>query len=259
VSRARRRSMVKSPSGHAEGGSSAGKRPKKHASPRKKRKNLVTETAGPKALEGAESAPGTYTLFTLPENTKPPETPVDASGLYDPEDIVDAPEHHALSKALGILTWDIWDHGVRPVTERKRDFVTAFPPRNPTAYSLGGMEHRTDHEWIPRTRAREMERFLSREATNGIDRLLARYGLKLKGASPLQLRTTPVRDPIDAARERNHALRVLYGSVDIEPKDMDTAKSAFLEHQERRRAAEEIRAARKRLQAESKDDEVRKP
>jgi hypothetical protein len=176
------------------------------------------------------------------------------AGSYEPEDIVDAPEHHVLSKALGILTWSIWDHDVRPVSERKRDFVTAFPPRDPTLFSLGGMERKSDHEWVPRARDQELERFLHRDGrANGVDSLLARYGLKLRGAGPLHVRTTPVRDSLQAARERNHALRVLHGSVDIEPKDMDAAKSAFLDQQEKRRAAEEIRAARKRLLDELKD------
>jgi hypothetical protein len=65
---------------------------------------LLRKTPGSNALEVAESTPVTHTLFTLEEGTKSVERPVGTPGLYDAEDIVDAPEHHALSKALGILT-----------------------------------------------------------------------------------------------------------------------------------------------------------
>jgi hypothetical protein len=192
------------------------------------------------------------TLFPVEAVARPAEAPrSDRPGLYDPDEIIDAPEYHGLSKALGILTWDIWDHDERPVAERKRDFVTACPPRDPMAFSLGGMVRKTEHEWAPRMRERELERFLARDGlSNGIDLALSRYGLKLKGAPPLELRTTPVRDSLQAARERNHGLRVLHGSVDVEPKDMDSAKVAFVEQQEKRRAAEQIRAARRALKEE---------
>jgi hypothetical protein len=215
-------------------------------------------TEGPLFTNSDHVRPTTASLFAdgaLPRSTEKPDPAL--LGLYDPDDIVDAPEHYALSKALGILTWDIWDHEERSVGERKRDFVTAFPPRNPVLFCVRGMERTTDREWSPRDRTRELERFLSRDGrANGIDSVLAHYGLKLKGAPPLQrLRTNPARDPLQAARERNHGLRVLHGSVDIEPKDMDSAKTAFVEQQEKKRAAEEIREARKRLKAELDRDE----
>jgi hypothetical protein len=226
--------------------------PNRKGSPRKSRASEPRSTPCESGHEELVNG-SLFPLVAVAPNSAPAAEAY-VPGLYDPDDIVDAPEHHALSKALGILSWDIWDHAVRPVSERRRDFVTAFPPREPMAFSLGGMERRAEHEWSPRARDREVERFLSRDGrANGIDNLLARYGLKLRDAPLLQLRSTPIRDFREAARERNRGLRNLHGSVDIEPKDMDSAKSAFVEQQERKRAAQEIRAARKLLKEDLED------
>jgi hypothetical protein len=43
---------------------------------------------------------------------------------------------------------------------------------------------------------------------------------------------------------------VLHGGVDIEPADMDAAKADFLDKQEAARAAQDVRAALKRMNEE---------
>src|SRR5262245_10043189 len=53
---------------------------------------------------------------------------------YNLDDLRDAPEFHAYSRALGILTWGTWDHGERPFEERVKDFARAFPPDDPVRF-----------------------------------------------------------------------------------------------------------------------------
>ncbi len=57
---------------------------------------------------------------------------------YDPARIVDAPEHHSRARAMGTLTWGTWEHDVRPVEERIKDFCAAYPPGDPVRFSQGG-------------------------------------------------------------------------------------------------------------------------
>lgn len=171
---------------------------------------------------------------------------------YDPQDLLDAEEHHALSRGLGILTWGTWDHDKRPVEQRIADFIAAFPPDDPTRHLNPGLEHRPDRTYAPATRAALEARFEACDWRPGsLDELLARYGLKRRNGPPMIERPF-VPDALRAtAQRRNHKLRVLHGGVDIEPADMDAAKVAFLETQEKVRAAEEIRAARRRMRAEN--------
>jgi len=80
--------------------------------------------------------------------------------------------------------------------------------------------------------------------------LLARYGLKLAGA-PAVLR--PIFEPApfrETAQRRNVKLRVLHGSVDIEPSNMDAAKAEFLDRQEKKQAAADVRLALRRMKEE---------
>jgi F420-dependent methylenetetrahydromethanopterin dehydrogenase len=54
----------------------------------------------------------------------------------------------------------------------------------------------------------------------------------------------------DVAKRRNVRLRVLHGSVDVEPSNMDAAKAEYLDRQEKKQAAIDVRAARARMQEE---------
>ena len=58
----------------------------------------------------------------------------------------------------------------------------------------------------------------------------------------------------EAAKRRNIKLRMLHGGVDVEPSNMDAAKAAYLDKEESRKAAEEVRAAVKRMQGELRED-----
>ena len=46
--------------------------------------------------------------------------------FYNPAKIVDAPEHHALARSMGLLTIGTWEHQARSVSQRIEDFVRAF-------------------------------------------------------------------------------------------------------------------------------------
>ena len=47
---------------------------------------------------------------------------------------------------------------------------------------------------------------------------------------------------------------MLHGGVDVEPSNMDSAKAAYLEKEASKKAAEEIRAAVKRMQEALRED-----
>jgi hypothetical protein len=170
---------------------------------------------------------------------------------YDPNKIVDAPEFHGLAKAMGTLTSSSWDHSERSFGERKADFLFAYPPHNPTRFSGGELEKRADGIYGPAEAATLLKRFLSEDWRPGsLFELLARHGLRLvDGKTPIPRDFEPA-EFLATARRRNHRLRVLHGGVDIEAKDMDAEKVAWLERQERIRAAEQVREARKRMRDE---------
>lgn len=180
---------------------------------------------------------------------------------YEPSTLRDAPEHHEYSRAMGTLTWGTWDHGVRPVDQRVRDFVEAFPPENPVRFSSGGTLHRErDGTYAPGSPASRLERFVAKDYRPGsLHELLARYGLKAADAPAYRDRTFVAGSMRDTARRRNIKLRVLHGGVDIEPSDMDAAKAEFLEHQEKKKAAEEVREAVKRMHDELESDARKSP
>jgi hypothetical protein len=206
----------------------------------------------PERTTAANEAVGTTgILFAVEESTAPKRHARPSCTEYDADLLEDAPEHHSYSRALGILTWDIWDHGVRPFEERKRDFLAAFPPYDPTRFQLNGQERLEEKQWKPRDRSRERSRFLAATGKPGsIDEVLARYGLRRRDGVPFTAALPVTRELLQATRERNHALRVLHGSVDVEPADMDAAKVEAIERREKRRAAEQVRQARARLRAE---------
>src|SRR5262249_33850863 len=171
--------------------------------------------------------------------------------------IQDAPEYYQYGRAMGTLTWATWDHGVRPVDERIKDFVAAYPPQEPTRFSPGGgLVRQPDGTYAPGSTATRMQRFLAEDWRPGsLHELLSRYGLKLAGGPAPQERDFQPGAFRETARKRNHRLRVLHGGVDIEPADMDAAKAEFLDLQERKRAAQETREAIRRMKEELDDDD----
>jgi hypothetical protein len=171
---------------------------------------------------------------------------------YDAADLQDAPEHHEYSRAMGVLTWGTWDHGVRPVEQRIKDFLAAYPPAEPVRHSGGGsLQKQSDGTYAPGSLETRTRRFLSKDwRSASLHELLSRYGLRLAGGPARQERTFTPSAFRDTARKRNIRLRVLHGGVDIEPVDMDAAKAEFLDLQERKRAAQETRDAIRRMKAE---------
>jgi hypothetical protein len=171
---------------------------------------------------------------------------------YDRRNIEDAPEYYEYCRAMGTLTWGTWDHGVRPVEERVKDFLAAYPPDDPIRFSPGGsLVRQPDGSYAPGSPATRMHRFLAEDWLPGsLHELLSRYGLKLIGGPAYQDRSFTPGAFRETARKRNHRLRLLHGGVDIEPADMDAAKAEFLDLQEKKRAAEETREAIRRMKAD---------
>ena len=175
---------------------------------------------------------------------------------YDPSQIIDAPEHYEYAEAFGVLTWGTWDHRVRSVENRVREFVHSFPPDNPVRNSPAGTLIRgAEGRFARGSRASRLSRFVARDWRPGsFFELLARYGLKVKGQPPspvLKFEPDPFRE---AAKRRNIKLRMLHGTADIEPSDMDSAKAAYLDKQESKKAASEVRAAVKKMHEELRED-----
>jgi hypothetical protein len=176
---------------------------------------------------------------------------------YDQSEVVDAPEHHEYSRAMGVLTWSTWDHGVRPVAQRVAEFVSAYPPTNPVNFVPGGSlvpGEKGVPFAPPGTAQSRLDRFLATDWRPGsIYELLSRYGLKIAGATPMQARPFEPGSLRDTTRKRNTRLRVLHGGVDIEPENMDAAKAEYLDRQESKRAAQDVREALKRMKDELLD------
>ena len=171
---------------------------------------------------------------------------------YDPAKLVDAPEHHEYSKAFGVLTWGPWDHRVRSFEHRAREFVRSFPPEDPVRNSPGGGPlGRANSSSLSGLQPSRLRRFGADDWRPGsFHELLARYGLKVKGQPPpptLRFEPEPSRE---AAKRRNVRLRMMHGGVDVEPSDMDAAKAAYLDKQESRKAAREVRAAVEKMHEE---------
>lgn len=167
---------------------------------------------------------------------------------YQPALLEDAPEHHELARSLGTLCWDIWDPEVRPVEARIADFVAAYPPSDPARNLTGFGTRRPDGSVGTPTSAERLQRLLAKEwGAGSLHELAARFGLRFRGGPPMATHTFEPADMKTTARKRNVRLRVLHGGVDVEPGDMDAAKAALLDRQEKERAAQEIRAARRRV------------
>jgi len=179
---------------------------------------------------------------------------VSSEFAFDSCKIVDAPEHHGLSRAMGVLTWGTWDHGVRPFEQRLAEFLAAFPPRNPMRNTNQGLSRRADGFYRPATHLEALDRFLAADGRAGsLHEILARYGLKLASARPKPPRKFSPGDFRETARSRNQKLRALHGGVDIEPQNMDAAKAELLDKAEKKLAAEQIRKARMRMRKELED------
>ena len=172
---------------------------------------------------------------------------------YDPAAIVDAPEHYEYSRAMGILTWGTWDHEARPLEQRIAEFVSAYPPTNSVKFTPGGSLVITEkgRTFAPGTAQSRFERFLAGDWRPGsVHELLSRYGLKMLSAPPIQSRPFEPGSVRDTTRRRNIRLRMLHGGVDIEPENMDAAKAEYLDRQESKRAAQDIRQATRRMKDE---------
>jgi hypothetical protein len=162
--------------------------------------------------------------------------------------IVDAPEHHAYARAMGLLTWSTWDTDLRPVSERIKDFLQAYPIQVPTRFQGTMLSRSPDGDYIPASSDERRRRLFGPQNSFGsLGEVLARYGLKLLSGPPYSAPRVEIRAFREVAQLRNQRLRDLYGRVDVEADNMDDAKAAELEKLERVRAAEQIREARRRM------------
>jgi hypothetical protein len=176
---------------------------------------------------------------------------------YEPTAIVDAPEHYEYGRAMGVLTWGTWDHDVRPFEQRVTEFVSNYPPSDPIRFTSSGslVPAETTQRFVPGTDKSRLERFLAQDWRPGsIHELLSRYGLKISGAPPRQLRPFEPGSMRETTRRRNIRLRVLHGGVDIEPENMDAAKAEYLDRQESKQAARDVREALKKMREELEPD-----
>jgi hypothetical protein len=205
----------------------------------------------PSQPRSGKAAPSSGT----PEKTKQLQNAaIPAKKLFDPADIIDAPEFHEEARAMGILTTGTWDEDRRSFEDRLADFLFAHPPSDPARNVGGRLQRQDDRSFAPGNEHTRLDRFLSETWSLGsIHEVLSRFGLKMKNAPPYEghlVRLDPLRD---VAKRRNVRLRVLHGGVDVEPADMDAAKAEFLDRQEKEQAARDIRLARQRM-AVKRDD-----
>jgi len=185
--------------------------------------------------------------------TKRRESQKPTNPHYDPSAIVDAPEHYEYARAMGVLTWGTWDHEVRPVAQRIADFTSTYPPDDPTRFTPSGslLTSPDPLRFAPGTAESRLQRFLSTDWRPGsIHELLSRHGLKLPNAPERQARPFEPGSVRDTTRRRNIRLRLLHGGVDIEPENMDAAKAEYLDRQEAKQAAQDVRDALKRMRHE---------
>ena len=176
---------------------------------------------------------------------------------YDPDEIVDAPEYYQYSQAFGILTRGPWDQRVRPFEDRVREFMRSFPPEDPVRNSPGGgLPRDVKGSFVSGSSgSSRLVRFGAGDwKTGSFYELLARYGLRARRSPMRPPDTFEPGSPREAAKRRNTKLRMLHGGVDVEPSNMDSAKAAYLDKEASKKAAEEIRAAVKRMQEALRED-----
>lgn len=175
---------------------------------------------------------------------------------YDPKLIVDDLTQHPYARAQGLLTWSTWDLDVRPFEHRLREFVSTFPPTAPTRYIGGGDRmRRANGTYGPGTAESKLARLTATDGRTGsLPELLARYGLKLEGSPPFMPKLFAPAPQRETAQKRNIKLRVLHGTVDVEPRDMDAAKADYLDREEKKQAAKDVRAALQRMQQDLAED-----
>jgi hypothetical protein len=174
--------------------------------------------------------------------------------VYVVDDIVDAPQHHAYARAMGLLTWGTWDAEKRPFEERLKDFLQAYPPNAPARFQGTMLTRSPEGEYGPASNLDRLARIRAATSSFGtLPETLARYGLMQQSGpdySPNPVTVTPFRE---VTRVRNQRLRILHGRVDIEADNMDEAKATELDRLERKHAAEQIRQARDRMRRELGD------
>ena len=174
---------------------------------------------------------------------------------YDPSKIVDAPTFHDLARSLGTLTWGTWDHSERTFEERKSEFIATHPEDDPLKYTEPGLRQvfPGSNEFAPPTSEARLERLHSPTFEAGsIHELLARFGLRMADGPPVETWRDSSEGVEHAhrrelAKRRNHKLRVLHGKADIEAKNMDAAKAEYIEREEKKRAAREVREALRKM------------
>jgi hypothetical protein len=180
----------------------------------------------------------------------PKESPKQAG--YSSKKIVDAPEHYEYARAMGLLTWDTWNHEPCSFEERLKRFTMAYPVGNPARFQGSLLGRTRSSHFGPVPTETRLSRFQAEDNSFGsFSEILARYGLKCLNRP----RYTPLPVVGRKLREltiiRNQKLRQLHGSVDIEPLEMGEAKAAELDRLEKQKAAEEIRLARERMRKET--------
>jgi len=178
----------------------------------------------------------------------PPTSRRPLAAAYDPAAIEDAPEHYGYARSQGLLTWGTWDAGIRPVEERRRDFVTAFPPQEPLRYLRLGLRRGPKGRPLAASPEDLMARLLGKDTRAGsLSEFLARYGLKISSLPAYRPVSFEPAEMRETAQRRNIKLRALHGGVDIEPANMDRAKAEMLDRQEKVQAAKDVREALLRM------------
>ncbi len=168
--------------------------------------------------------------------------------LNSPEDIIDAPEHYEYARAMGLLTWGTWDTEARPFEERLRDFLQAYPAEAPARFQGSMLVKTAAGEYGPAAAGERLARIQRIDDSFGTRaEALARYGLRRRAGPQYVPRGIEVAPFREITRIRNKRLRILHGRVDVEADNMDEAKVAEIERLEKKRAAEQIREARRRM------------
>jgi hypothetical protein len=185
------------------------------------------------------------------------------TGIYDPTKIVDEPTFHDLARSLGTLTWGTWDHSERALEDRRSEFIAAHPPEDPLRYLQPGLRQVRPgaNEFAPPALEARLERLRTSTFESGsIHELLARFGLRLADGPAVEMWRdssdgVEIEHKRDLARRRNHKLRVLHGQADVEAKNMDAAKAEYIDREEKKRAAREVREALRQMRNELSSDE----